>query len=90
MLVPLASTCSAATSRRLWLVAVGLLTLGALSTGSRTGTTMLIALLVASLAIKPRESRPARAAAVPMLIVIQVVMPGTLGHDAARCSARAT
>ena len=43
----------------------GVLTLGALSTGSRTGTTMLIALLVSFLCIRPRETRPAAAAAAP-------------------------
>jgi O-antigen ligase len=79
MLVPLAYYLFRRDGRKLWLVAVGLLTLGALATGSRTGTTMLIALLVAFAAIKPRESIRLAPLLLPMLIVIQVVMPGTLG-----------
>jgi polysaccharide biosynthesis protein PslJ len=79
MLVPLAYYLFRRDKRKLWLVAVGLLTLGALSTGSRTGTTMLIALLVAFAAIKPRASLRLAPLLVPMLVVIQVVMPGTLG-----------
>jgi O-antigen ligase len=79
MLVPLAFYLYRRDRRKWWLVAIGLLTLGALSTGSRTGTTMLIALVVSFLAIRPRESIRLLPWLLPMLIVIQGVMPGTLG-----------
>jgi hypothetical protein len=79
MLVPLAVYLHRRTKSLIWLGAAGILTLGALSTGSRTGTTMLIALLVAFLCIKPRETVRLLPMLLPMLIVIQGVMPGTLG-----------
>lgn len=79
VLVPLAFYLYRRDRRLLWLGCCGLLTLGALSTGSRTGTTMLIALLVTFFAIKPRESVRLLPLLLPMLVVIQVVMPGTLG-----------
>ncbi len=58
-----ASTCASATARRIWLGCAALLTLGALSTGSRTGTTMLIALLVSFLCDPPARDDPAAALA---------------------------
>ena len=79
MLVPLAVYLHRRSGRIVWLGAAGILTLGALSTGSRTGTTMLIALLVSFLCIKPRETFRLLPLLLPMLICIQVVMPGTLG-----------
>ena len=56
MLVPLAIYLYQWHRKLIWLGAAGLLTLGALSTGSRTGTTMLIAVGVAFLCIRPRET----------------------------------
>jgi polysaccharide biosynthesis protein PslJ len=79
MLVPLAFYLYKRDRRIVWLGAGGLMTLGALSTGSRTGTTMLIALGVAFFLIKPRETIRMAPQLIPLLIVIQVVMPGTLG-----------
>jgi hypothetical protein len=79
MLVPLAVYLYQRGRRFPWLACGGILTLGALSTGSRTGTIMLIALLVSFLCIKPRESVRLLPMLLPMLIAIQVVMPGTLG-----------
>jgi O-antigen ligase len=79
MLVPLAFYLYQRHRKLIWLGAMGLLTLGALSTGSRTGTTMLIAVLVSFLFIRPRETVRLLPWLLPGLIVIQVVMPGTLG-----------
>jgi O-antigen ligase len=79
LLVPLAFYLYQRHQRRIWLACMGLLALGALSTGSRTGTIMLMALVVSFLAIRPRESFRLLPMLIPMLIVIQVVMPGTLG-----------
>jgi O-antigen ligase len=79
MLVPLAFYLYQRYRKLAWLGCAGVLTLGALSTGSRTGTTMLIALLVSFLCIRPRETVRLLPWLLPMLVVIQVVMPGTLG-----------
>jgi polysaccharide biosynthesis protein PslJ len=79
MMIPLAVYLYRRDRRKVWLVCVGLLTLGALSTGSRTGTLMLIALLVSFLCIKPRDTVRLLPMLVPLVVVIQVVMPGTLG-----------
>jgi O-antigen ligase len=79
MLVPLAFYLYQRHRRFIWLGCACVLTLGALSTGSRTGTTMLIALFVTFLCIRPRETVRLLPMLLPLLIVIQVVMPGTLG-----------
>ena len=79
LLVPLAVYLHRRDRNVVWLACAGLLTLGALSTGSRTGTTMLIALLFAFLFIKPRETIRLSPMLIPMLVVIQIAMPGTLG-----------
>ncbi len=79
MLVPLAVYLYQRHRKLVWVAAAGLLTLGALSTGSRTGTTMLIAVGVAFLCIRPRETVRLLPWLLPGLVVIQVVMPGTLG-----------
>ena len=79
MLVPLAFYLYQRYRKPLWLACVGVLTLGALSTGSRTGTTMLIALFVSFLVMRPRETVRLLPWMLPLLLVIQVVMPGTLG-----------
>jgi O-antigen ligase len=79
LLIPLAVYLYRRDRRHIWLGCAALLTLGALSTGSRTGTTMLIALLVAFLCIKWRETVRLSPLLLPLLVVIQVVMPGTLG-----------
>jgi polysaccharide biosynthesis protein PslJ len=79
MLVPLAVYLYRRDRRVAWLACGGVMTLGALSTGSRTGTTMLIALLVSFLCIKGRETVRLLPALIPLVVVIQIVMPGTLG-----------
>jgi O-antigen ligase len=79
MLVPLALYLFLRDRRRIWLACGAVMTLGALSTGSRTGTTMLIAVLVGLLCIKPRDTIRMLPWLVPLVVVIQVVMPGTIG-----------
>jgi len=79
MLVPLAVYLYQRNRQKVWLVCGGLMTMGALSTGSRTGTTMLIALLVSFLSIRPRQTVRMLPMLLPLLVVIQVAMPGTLG-----------
>ena len=79
MLLPLSVYLFKKSGRRIWLGAGTLLTLAALSTGSRTAAAMLIVVVICFLWLQ-------RAHAVKMLpylilvtIVIQAVMPGTLG-----------
>jgi len=79
MLVPLAIYLYRRDRHKLWLIPAGILTLGALSTGSRTGTTMLIALGLAFLCIKPRATVRFLPMLLPLIVVVQIVMPGTLG-----------
>jgi polysaccharide biosynthesis protein PslJ len=79
MLLPMALYLWFREGRKLWLGCATLLTLGALSTGSRTGTTMLIAVLVGYLCIKPRDTIRLLPWLVPLLVVVQVVLPGTIG-----------
>jgi polysaccharide biosynthesis protein PslJ len=79
LLLPLAVYLYQRYRNRLWLAAAAVLTLGALSTGSRTAMVMLIAVGLGFLCIKPRESVRMIPWLLPLLVVVQVVMPGTLG-----------
>lgn len=79
LLLPIAVYLYQRHRKRIWLVSAALLTLGALSTGSRTAMIMLIAVGIGFLCIKPRESVRMIPWLVPLLVVVQVVMPGTLG-----------
>ncbi len=79
MLLPLALYLYQRNRRRVWLGSAALLALGALSTGSRTGMVMLMALLVSFLCIRFRETVRLLPLLLPLIVVIQVAMPGTLG-----------
>lgn len=79
MLLPLAIHLFRRDRHPGWMAAAGVLTLGALSTGSRTATTMLIALLVTFVCLRPRDSRRLLPWLLPLVVVAQIVMPGTLG-----------
>jgi hypothetical protein len=79
MLIPITVYLRQREGKRIWFVCCGLLTLGALSTGSRTAALMLIVLLVVFVCIKPTETIRLIPMLVPLAIVIQIVMPGTLG-----------
>jgi O-antigen ligase len=79
MLIPLSVYLHRLDGRVRWLVSGGVLTLGALATGSRTATLMLIVLLVVFIAIKPTETMRLVPWLLPLTIVIQIAMPGTLG-----------
>jgi polysaccharide biosynthesis protein PslJ len=79
MLLPLALYLYQLHRRRIWLGSAALLALGALSTGSRTGVIMLMALLVSFLCLRFRDTVRLLPLLLPLLIVVQVAMPGTLG-----------
>jgi hypothetical protein len=79
MLLPFAMYLFRRTSRMGWLVAAAVLTLGALATGSRTGALMLAVLLVVFFWLKRAETIRLLPMLLPLILVCQIVMPGTLG-----------
>jgi hypothetical protein len=79
MLLPLALYLYQRHRRRVWLGSAAFLALGALSTGSRTGMIMLMALLVSFLCLRFRDTVRLLPLLLPLFVVIQVAMPGTLG-----------
>ena len=64
---------------RAWWAAVGLILLGALSTQSRTGITMLAAIVLVFFWIRPRQLKRFWPALIPAILALHVVLPGTLG-----------
>jgi len=79
MLLPLTVYLFKRDGRTYWLACSALLTLGALASGSRTAALMLIVLGVVFLWLKRAEAVRLAPMVVPLLVVIQIVMPGTLG-----------
>jgi hypothetical protein len=79
MLLPLALYLYQRNRSRVWLGCAGLLALGGLSTGSRTGMVMLMALLVSFLCIRFRETVRLLPMLLPLFVLVQLAMPGTLG-----------
>lgn len=62
-----------------WLVAVGALGTGALATQSRTAIVMLVAVLVVFLFMRRGATMRLLPALVPLVLVAQILLPGTLG-----------
>jgi polysaccharide biosynthesis protein PslJ len=79
MLIPLTVYLYRRDDHVVWLVCGALLTLGSFASGSRTAAIMLVVLLVTFLWIKRQETLRLLPMLLPLVIVIQVVMPGTLG-----------
>lgn len=79
MLIPLAIYLVRRTGRRHWLVAVLVLTVGALATISRTAVLMLIAIALVYMLLRPRETRRMWPLLLPALVVIHLAIPGVLG-----------
>jgi len=79
MLMPLAIYLFRRRGENIWLVAAATLTMGALATGSRTAAVMLLVELLIFLWLKRRETVRLLPLLVPLLVVVQIVMPGTLG-----------
>jgi polysaccharide biosynthesis protein PslJ len=79
MLLPLALYLFKRTNYKPWMVAALLLVMGALATTSRTAVTMLVALLFVFLWIKRKETVRMLPMLLPLILVLQVAMPGTLG-----------
>jgi hypothetical protein len=79
MLLPVTVYLYRRDGRAAWLGCSAFLTLGALASGSRTAALMLLTVAVAFLWLKRDQALRLIPAAIPLIIVIQVVMPGTLG-----------
>lgn len=67
------------TRQRRWWLAAALLFGGTISTISRTSVIMLLAVVVTFVALRRQEMRRMWPALIPMLFVVHVAMPGTLG-----------
>ena len=79
MLLPLGVYLALKTRRWYWWAAVALLGLGAMATLSRTSILMLIVILVVLLWLRPQQVKRFWPVLVPAVVVIQVMLPGTLG-----------
>jgi hypothetical protein len=69
----------AVTRRRVWWIPVAMLLLGALSTQSRTGVTMLATIILVFFLIRPQHLRRFWPAAIPAVLALHIILPGTLG-----------
>jgi hypothetical protein len=78
MLVPFAIYLTRQHGKRWW-IAAALLTLGSMTTGSRTSVTMFIAIGVVYLLLRPKVLRRFWPALIPALLAIHFAAPGALG-----------
>lgn len=65
--------------RLVWILATAALAVGALATASRTAVVMLIVVAIVFLWLRPKEVKRLWPALVPLLAVIHVLLPGTIG-----------
>jgi len=79
MLLPLSIYLFRRRGERIWLAAAATLTMGALATGSRTAAVMLLVELLIFFWLKRSETIRLLPLLVPLAVVVQVAMPGTLG-----------
>jgi hypothetical protein len=79
MLLPLTIYLFRRDGRVLWLGCSGILTLGAFASGSRTAALMLIVVGLSFLWMKRAEAIRLAPMLLPLILVLQIVMPGTLG-----------
>lgn len=80
MLVPLGVYRAQAFGRQWrWWLATVLILMGALSTRSRTATTMMLAIVVVYILLRPLVMKRLWPAVLPFLIVVHFALPGTIG-----------
>jgi len=79
MLIPLAIYLVRRSARAYWWIAVGLLSIGALATLSRTSVLMLVAVGGVFFWLRRRETRRFWPLLVPAVLAVHLVIPGTLG-----------
>jgi hypothetical protein len=79
MLVPLAIYLAHKSRRWYWWLAAGVSVLGVFATVSRTSIVMLLVLGAVYLWLRPRETRRLWPALIPLVLLIHIAAPGTLG-----------
>jgi O-antigen ligase len=79
MLVPLGIYLAKRDGDWRWWVATGLMVVGVISTVSRTGVLMLVAIGIAYACMKPREVWRALPMLLPLLVAMNLLVPGALG-----------
>jgi polysaccharide biosynthesis protein PslJ len=79
MLLPLAIYTGRRYGTRMWWAAAAIIGVAAFSTVARTGSTMLLTVLVVFIALKPREVLGLWKWALPFLIAVHFLAPGALG-----------
>jgi len=78
MILPI-SVYLARTRGRRWIIASVLLVVGAFATSSRTALSMILAEFVLFLIVKPRETKRLLPLFVPVIVIVHVLAPGSLG-----------
>jgi polysaccharide biosynthesis protein PslJ len=79
MLLPFSIYLIKQTGRKLWVGVCGLLVIGAFATVSRTAMVMLLVMLIAYWRFRPVEVRRLWPLVIPLLVVVHIALPGTLG-----------
>lgn len=79
MLLPLGIYAGRRFGGRVWWVATAIIGVAAFSTVARTGSTMLLAVLVVFVALRPREMLRLWKWGLPFLIAVHLLAPGSLG-----------
>jgi O-antigen ligase len=79
MMLPLCVYLWRRTGKFLWMGIACLLVMGALATGSRTAVIMLVVSLIMFLRYKRKATLKLLPYLLPLLVVVQIAMPGTLG-----------
>lgn len=79
MMLPLAAYLGLRTRRWFWWASAAVLALGALATLSRTSILMLIVIIVVLFWLRPKQVRRFWPVLVPAVVVVQLLLPGTLG-----------
>jgi hypothetical protein len=78
MVMPLGIYLALQTRSKLWWIATGMIGIGVFATLSRTGILMLLTLLITYTCIKPASIRRALPLMLPLLIAVNVAVPGSL------------
>lgn len=79
MLVPLAVYLAMRTGHRRWWAASVFLVLGGLAAVARTDLTMILAVVIVYVWLRPRQMKRLWPALIPMVLVVHVALPGAIG-----------
>jgi O-antigen ligase len=79
VLIPLALYLARTRGQRRWWLATGLLTMAAFATVSRTTIVMIVVGAAVIAILRPADAKQVRRFILPVLVVIHIALPGTLG-----------